>query len=595
MNKFKILSILMLALLLGACGGGSGGDDCVGGSIAGACDVNEGGEDVSVIDDVIVDDDDVADTDQGLVVMGSGTSDAFNPQIIDSGNINVLAAGGSVELSVTFFLADGSGTLSPYTEAVNVTFSSDCVTGGLATFDPASTVVTVEGRASTTYTAQGCDTGAGGEVITARANIDGTDLSSSTSIVVAGADVGSIEFVQADPVVIGLKGTGGEGIPEQSTVRFRVVDETKGPVAGKTVNFSLNTQVGGITLQPASAVSDSSGFVQTVVQSGTVQTSVRVTATEQETGISTQSSRLTISTGIPHQDAFAIALSTINTETFNIFGVDVDVTVWLSDRFQNPVPDGTAVSFTAEGGQIENSCATVGGSCTVVWTSSEPRPTVALPGDIAGQSGGRVTIVATAIGEESFTDQNGDFVFDSGEVFTDLGEPFRDDNENGVYDDGIDGFFLDFDSSGTHLGSADALDGQYNGLLCASGCASNPTTGISASIVLVMGTSQMVLIPSADPLIVGTDGFADLAVAVTDQNGNLPPAGTVISITDIAGGSIVGKDAYTVPDIVDNDPQAFVATFTVKGQSDPASGKIFISAKTPSEFETTIDVDLTVQ
>ena len=69
------------------------------------------------------------------------------------------------------------------------------------------------------------------------------------------------------------------------------------------------------------------------------------------------------------------------------------------------------------------------------WTSSNPRPAAspvtATPGDTRA---GRATVLATAIGEESFTDTNGNGSFDNGEVFADLPERYLDENENGVRD-----------------------------------------------------------------------------------------------------------------------------------------------------------------
>jgi hypothetical protein len=570
MKNFRNLTVLLTALLLGACGGGGDDPSFVGGGGGG------GG-----------DDDGGANTDQGVVTMGSGSVDSFSPQIIDFGGVTTLAAGGSVGMSVLFVVDDGSGALTTYTEPVDVTFSSSCISGGLATVTPTATVTTVAGRATATFVAQGCDTGAGSEVVTARATVATTSITAQGSIAVAGADIGSVEFVSADPEFIGLKGTGGQGIPEQATVRFRVVDESKGPVAGKTVAFALNTSVGGITFIPATAISDANGIVQTVVQSGTVATTVRVTATEQETNISTQSSGLTISTGIPHQNAFSISLETCNTDTFGNDNVVVPVSVRLSDRFQNPVPDGTAVSFTAEGGQIESACATTDGGCIVNWTSSDPRPG-ALIDDLAGQTGGRVTIVATAIGEESFLDQDGDFVYDAGEAFGDLEERFRDDNENQSFDIGVDGFFMDFNLSGTH----DAADGGFNGLLCSSGCSADPTLGISAEAILVMGTEELDMVPSADPLVIAPGDTETITIAVRDLNGNFPAAETVIEATETTNGSLVGKKTWTVPDSCGHAPGPYYATFDIEADDESGTGTLFIEGTTPGGLVTVLRVQV---
>ena len=168
MNKFKFLTLMLAMLVLGACGGGGGGgDDCEGGALVGNC--GSGGGTVP---------DDTAGTDIGAVAMGSGSVDNFSTGTIElggagvgAGGISTLSAGGSVSLSVIFVVDDGSGTLTPFTDSTSVTFSSDCIQSGLALVNPATTVDTSEGRATATYTAQGCNTGAGGEVITARANV----------------------------------------------------------------------------------------------------------------------------------------------------------------------------------------------------------------------------------------------------------------------------------------------------------------------------------------------------------------------------------------------------------------------------------------
>jgi hypothetical protein len=53
---------------------------------------------------------------------------------------------------------------------------------------------------------------------------------------------------------------------------------------------------------------------------------------------------------------------------------------------------------------------------------------------------GRVTVVAYALGEESFIDLNGNNVYDAGEPFQDLGNIFKDRNFDGVYDPTTDEF-----------------------------------------------------------------------------------------------------------------------------------------------------------
>ena len=71
----------------------------------------------------------------------------------------------------------------------------------------------------------------------------------------------SIQFISATPELISLKGTGGVGLQETSTVVFKVVGLNGAALEGEEVNFKLNTVMGGVTLSKSSALSDSSGQV----------------------------------------------------------------------------------------------------------------------------------------------------------------------------------------------------------------------------------------------------------------------------------------------------------------------------------------------
>jgi hypothetical protein len=437
-----------------------------------------------------------------------------------------------------------------------------------------------------TYGATGCS---GSDVITASATVDGSLLSASGTITVAPASVGSIEFISAVPQKIGLRGTGGAGISETATLAFKVVDSTGGPVAGQTVNFSLDTNVGGIIVQPASAVSGADGRAQTVIQSGTVATSVRVTATVAATNIATQSSQLTVTTGLPDKDSVSLSVSCSNVEAWSINGTQVDVTMRMSDRFNNPVPDGTAVTFNTEGGSIAGSCTTAttaneSGICSVKWTSANPRP-----------ANGRSTVIATAIGEETYTDVNQTGYFDDADTWTDLAEPFRDDNEDGDYDPGE--YFFDFFSDFMRT----AADGKFNGLLCGgpgnpgepsdtlARCSTNQKLGISDSNLIIMSGSNAFI---ADSL--GGDNFSGAPQAtltgggtviftIGDLNDQPMPSGTTVSATT-SNGKLVGPTSYTIPCTSFDGPLTY--PFSIEGDVNaPASGILTIKVTVPSGLE----------
>jgi len=403
-------------------------------------------------------------------------------------------------------------------------------------------------------------------------------------VTVASAGVGSIQFISATPEKIGLQGTGGVGLPETSTLVFRVVDATGGPKPGEEVTFSLNTNVGGINLTPTTATTGADGRVQTVVQAGTVATTVRVTATVDSTGTATQSSGLIITTGLPRQSAFSISKGECtNMEAFNHDNVRNPITVILSDRFQNPVPDGTAVSFNAEGGQITGGCTTVGGSCTVDWVSAEPRP-----------SDGRVTIIATAIGEETFLDANSNGYFDDADsTFFDLDEPYRDDDESGDYNPTFDGYFFDFNNNNVR----DLADGQYSGLLCggpggaadAGGrCSSSDTIGIAASTVISMATDAAIIdhLPAGDLSLTATP--LQFTVIVSDAKADPADrqpmaAGTTIEI-ETDNGEIIGVDSYEVPCVNAPGPQSY--QFFLRADNESDDGILTITVTSPSGLKT---------
>ncbi len=311
-----------------------------------------------------------------------------------------------------------AGTVPGASVTVNV--SSTCVTAGKAKLS-ASSVTTTTTTAIFTYDDLGCGAG-GNPTDSLQASVTGTASTSSITIPLSSPAVSSITFVSASPETIFLKGS---GFAEQSVVTFKVVDGSGAGVPGQSVSMSATTYTGGLTLDgvstPVVKNTDSNGNVTVLVNSGTVPTPVRVRATTQASAtstISTSSSALSIAVGLPTQNAFSLSQKTLNVEGFNIDGTTNTYTIIASDRMSNPVPDGTAINFVAEGGQIvgssQISLSPQGiASTTVNFVSAGTRP-----------ADGRITVVAYALGEESFVDANGNNVFDSGEAFQDLGDVF---------------------------------------------------------------------------------------------------------------------------------------------------------------------------
>ncbi len=539
----------------------------------------------------------------GASSLGIGTSvldGSNNPDDaieIPAGNVS---AGGTTTLSVTIW--DTSIAIPvPFTDPVDVSFSSSCSSAGLAIID--SPVTSINGVATATYLAQGCEIS---DPVTATANAGGIVLSATGTVTVDPAAIGSIQFISATPENIVLQGTGAVGGSETSTLVFNVVDSNGNPLANQSVDFSLNTNIGGVAVSPTTAETDANGSVQTVVTSGTAATSVRVTATTTlgADTVTTQSSLLIVSTGVPDQDSLSLSADMFNPEGWSIDGNVVNITARLSDAFNNPAPDGTAVSFTTEGGSIESSCTTTGGACSVVWTSQNPRPDGQLlngadpeTSNTLGQSfGGRATILATAIGNESFPDLNGNGVYDTGEEAAfagtnvqgenyDMPEAFVDYNEDGIFDNTQAGAaletFVDFDFDGAY----DAADTEYNGVLCgdATDCSTETSTNIRRDLVLVMsgsGANFLTTVPAggADIVIIG-DGTANASVIIADLHNQPMPFGTTVEFNSTVG-SIVSADTFTWGSDNNNGGSAF--SVTVKGETTPKTGDLIVTVTTPS-------------
>jgi hypothetical protein len=483
---------------------------------------------------------------QGVKISKQITFSVVAPQpVISTPQVGLtnLAPGGSTAITVT--LKDSSG--NNITTPVEVNFTSNFATAGKATL--ISPVTSVDGIASSTYTA--LPGAVGNDTITVSVGA----ASVTTTVTVAAPAANSISFVSATPINITLKGMGGAGASETSTVVFKVLDTNGQPKSGQAVDFVLNTSVGGLSLTSPSASSAADGTVSTVVLAGTIATPVRVTASINGSSplIATQSDQLVVSTGVPAQDGLSISFSNLNSESFNHDGVIVAVTARLSDHFHNPVPDGTAVSFTTNAGAIQPSCITTGGGCTVNWISQNPR---ILFGD---PKAGRVMILAYAVGEESFIDINGNGVADSGACvpvsvqgvgkaqqcgeFIDTPEAFRDDNFNGVRDAGET--FIDFNSDGQY----NLPDGIYNGLLRPSAVTGPKSKHVFYNSEIVMSTDGAII--SVLPASLDLDPAAPpqslvFIVTVTDRNGNTMASGTTVKIT-VPFGTATGLTDFTFP------------------------------------------------
>lgn len=385
-----------------------------------------------------------ADTVKVSVTVGSKTASASTGFQLTATNVSIasftsdigtatLDAYGQTALTVTLAGAT-AGT------PVSIAVSSACVSKGKATLTPTS-ATTSTGAAVFTYRDSGC--GASDRVDGLQASVTGTAANASLQLNLASPQAASISFVSASPDTIFLKGS---GFVENSNVTFQVRDANGAGVPGQSVLMEPTTLAGGLLVDggsvPVTKQTDSEGKVIVRVNAGTVPTPVRIKATLQATtSISTVSSSLAIAVGLPSQNNFSLSQRTINIEGWDIDGTSNAYTVIASDRMGNPVPAGTAINFVSEGGQVEAiRFVTINNglsSAVANFQSSSPRP-----------SDGRITILAYALGEESFLDSNGNNVYDAGEDYQDLGDVFLDRLFNGTYN-ALEDQFISLGVSGT--------------------------------------------------------------------------------------------------------------------------------------------------
>ena len=224
------------------------------------------------------------------------------------------------------------------------------------------------------------------------------------------------------------------------------------------------------------------------------------------------------------------------------------------------------------------------------WTSANPRP---VPADDSPPipAAGRVTILATAIGEESFTDTNGSGFYVTGDPFDNIGEPYRDDNENHQYDLGE--YFLDFLHTGVYAGP----DGTFHGITCTgstptSTCTTNTwPIGVSATLIMSTDAAVITIISGAGPYAV--NGNNAIAFNVKDTNGNPMPSGTTITVTASAALGTITEGSFTVACDIALGGEDYTSFLT--GASTAGVGNVSITVTSPDGTVTTLNDSTSVQ
>lgn len=494
-------------------------------------------------------------------------------------SLNAVAAApasiSSYGASVITVDVSGASSSAP----VTVNFSSTCVTAGKAELSPAS--VTVTGTtASTTYQdKKGC---AATDRITA--SISSTSQQKQVDLVVAAPTAQSLVFVApSSPQRICLAGS---GCGDVADVTFKLTDASGGPISNRTVDFSLDLP-GVADLGASSKPTDANGLVSVSVKAKLIPTPVRVLAkvlnADGSLALMTLSNALAINAGLPTQNAFSFSASTYNPDGWGRDGTESDIRVQLNDRFGNPVPDGTVISFVAEGASvIPAMCATAGGVCMTKFVTSNARP-----------ADGRVDVVAYAVGEESFVDADGNQQYTAGESFGDLGKVFVDANENGVMDLATGEFVAGLDANTTWDGNTYVRVSRRFVLADASrpprlqpGLCTSGTTPVASGLSLVFQPTTSAC--RVKQLIC----VRDANTAADAKGGNPIPSGATLAVTTKAKGASVKIDNTPVVSQLDNKPTQHLLTVELDDctKALEAGGAIDLTIKMPNGQSYTYDL-----
>ena len=427
---------------------------------------------------------------------------------------------------------------------ISVEFNSSCVSAGKASFS-ISTVSTSTGTASTVYQAEGC---VGADTISATVD----SASASVRVTVSAAEVNSIGFSSLSAASISYSNSSSSTQSNIADISFALQDDRGNPVEGRTVTFAIssNSTNHGLTLSNVSSVSDAEGLVSTRLNAGTAAVNARVVATYSPSSgndIATQSPPIAVNTGPTDVDSFSLSVGGASVNgALSKDGVTTTIVTWLGDRHNNPVADGTVVSFWTEYGIIPATCVTANGSCQVDWKSAGERP-------IDGLS----TVVAYTTGEDSFIDagrRNGVYNI-AGEVGLSVDETLIVQSEL-YFDLNYDGF----DPAGTSFvdagsgkvvdsdryedyngnGSFEATSAKYRGSLCSAGaiaalhCAEQSVqVWDSTQLCLIDNRSAPNAVVQAGPWTAGNSYTID----VSDSKGNFPPPNTSVVASPLGSAS----------------------------------------------------------
>lgn len=339
---------------------------------------------------------------------------------------NSLESGGNT--NITLKTKDVASNMNQ--NDATVTFSASC-----GTFDNDSMVSSNQGDVTANYRAidENGNLCEGMQTITVTPANNPTNKRVLT-VNIARVEANSIVYTTTGDVKLGARNSGSSS---SGKIEFTVYANGR-PASNKRVEISkvfAPTDFSFVTLNnknTTTVISDSQGQVVIDLYPGALPGPVEIKATLlSDRSIFALSKNVSVATGRATQNGFSVSLSK-NVLALNTDGDIATITARLVDRVGNPVPAGTVVSFVSEGGRVIPSCATNDrGECSVEFSTQNPRPV-----------DNRISVLAYVEGDKSYRDVNGDNLYTAGvdSLIRNIGNFFRDDNENNEYDSALGEF-----------------------------------------------------------------------------------------------------------------------------------------------------------
>lgn len=190
-------------------------------------------------------------------------------------------------------------------------------------------------------------------------------------------------------------------------------------------------------------------------------------------------------TNVVSQKNFVLAFNDLNPDVVNedgSFNVDVEVIVTFqaSDRL-NLATVGATAYLDVTWGTLSSATCTIDneGKCSITWTSNSSLDDAFKP-VVTGSppTSALVSFTGWILGEESFSDLDGDTLFGDNDIFlSDSAGPFLDLNFDDIYSSTIDKLLVPGNPGGT-LRTPDSL---FNGAGCVHTTLCSPTTQVYIS------------------------------------------------------------------------------------------------------------------